>query len=497
MHVAQNEKGLFVNYSDNPVFTGKKAAFLSLGCKVNSYETDAIRKQFEEMGAESVDFDDACKGINGANADIFVINTCSVTNIADRNSRQMLRRARQNNPGAIVAATGCYAQIGAQELIDSGCADIVVGNSHKTELIDMVAQAIAERECKEGNGKDRDEVSEEQSKPASLNVTSMKDEHCYEEMQIDSCDERVRAFVKIEDGCNQFCTYCIIPYARGRVRSRSEESVLEEIQGLADKGFKEVVITGIHVSSYGHENYEKSDGFNHVPLMELIKKVAKIEGIERIRLGSLEPRIICEEFAQALAAEPKFCPYFHISLQSGCDSVLKRMNRHYSAAEFAERIEILRKVFDRPSINTDVIVGFPQEDDAEFEESKRFLEKINFAKTHIFKYSRRRGTVADKMPGQLTDAEKHARSRILDELDRKNHHAYMEKFIGERERILIETEEIIDGKAYFTGLTTRYVSVAVPAEELDGAAAVNNLADVEIQGFLNDEHLLGHIAEKS
>ena len=499
---AQNAKGKIVNYSDTAVFTGKKVAYLSLGCKVNSYETDAIRRQFEELGAESVDFDDACKGTNGVHADVFIINTCSVTNIADRKSRQMLRRARQNNPEAVVAATGCYAQIGAEELIESGCADIVVGNSHKTELVGMVAEKLQLQAgtCGEGNnllaaeelsGK---QVSEKQQSGAGvLNVSSMKDEHCYEDMMIDSCDERVRAFVKIEDGCNQFCTYCIIPYARGRVRSRSEESVIEEIKGLAAGGFKEVVITGIHVSSYGREDYEKTDGFNHVPLMNLIKEVAKLDGIERIRLGSLEPRIICEEFARALAGEPKFCPYFHISLQSGCDTVLKRMNRHYSSSEFKEKIELLRRFFDRPSINTDVIVGFPGESDEEFEQSKDFLEEINFAKMHIFKYSRRRGTVADKMPGQLTDAVKHARSRVLDELDRRNHHAFMEGFIGDHERILIEKRETFEGKDYYVGLTARYVSVAIPADEFKGSDAVNSFADVIPDGFLNDEHLTGHI----
>ncbi len=475
-----------MNNTDKLVFEGKKAAYLSLGCKVNSYETDAIRKQFEECGAETVDFDDACKGSDGIHADIFIINTCSVTNIADRKSRQMLRRARQNNPDALIAATGCYAQIGAQELIDSGCADIVVGNSHKTELIDMVAERLATGH--------HETVDECDCKNASegLNVTSMKDEYDYEDMTIDSCDERVRAYVKVEDGCNQFCTYCLIPYARGRVRSRSEESVVEEVKGLVKNGFREVVLTGIHLSSYGMKNYEQADTFDHVPLLNLIKKVAAIDGLERIRLGSLEPRIITLEFAEALAAEAKFCPYFHLSLQSGCDTVLKRMNRHYSAAEFKEKVGLLREVFDRPSINTDVIVGFPGETEEEFLETERFLRDIRFAKTHIFKYSRRRGTAADKMPGQLTEAVKHERSKVIDELDRSNHRAYMENFIGEREEILVESEEEIDGRKYFTGLTKRYVQVAVPAEEIAGTAAVNSLVKFDIAGFCGEGYLLGH-----
>ena len=483
-----------MNYSDKLVFQGKKVALLSLGCKVNSYETDSIRRQFEEAGAEIVDFDAACRGIDGG-ADIFVINTCSVTNIADRKSRQMLRRARQNNPGAIVTATGCYAQIGAQELIDSGVADIVAGNSHKSELIDLVAEKITQTVGKVL-------LSAQQS----INVSSMKDERCYEDMKIDSCDERVRAFVKIEDGCNQFCTYCIIPYARGRVRSRTPESVLEEVRGLAAKGFKEVVVTGIHVSSYGFENYEKVTAmsnaqkagadhedhvvFNYMPLLDLIRQIAKIDGIERIRLGSLEPRIVCREFAEALAAEPKFCPYFHLSLQSGCDSVLKRMNRHYDTAEFCEKVELLREVFDRPSINTDVIVGFPGETAEEFEISKAFLEKVNFAKMHIFKYSRRRGTVADRMDGQLTEARKHERSETLAVIDRRNHHDFMEQFADAEETVLIESLQNIDGKDYYTGLTARYVNVAIARDEFE-EDPVNRFVTVRTRGFLNGEYLLG------
>ena len=476
--------------TDKPDFAGKRAALLSLGCKVNSYETDAIRRQFEELGAEIVDFDSACRGTDDCHADIFIINTCSVTNIADRKSRQMLRRARQNNPDAIVAATGCYAQIGADELITSGCADIVVGNSHKSELPEKVAELLKRRGNDSRSDADAEQGEVSENEVSCMLVSSMKDEHRYEDMKIDSCDERVRAFVKIEDGCNQFCTYCIIPYARGRVRSRSEESVLEEIRDLAAKGFHEVVITGIHVSSYGRENYEKTDGFNHVPLMNLIRKVAQIEGIERIRLGSLEPRIICEEFAAALKNEPKFCPYFHLSLQSGCDAVLKRMNRHYTAGEFMEKVELLRKVFDKPSINTDVIVGFPQETAEEFEESQRFLEKVNFAKMHIFKYSRRRGTVADKMSGQLTEAEKHERSEALSVIDKRNHHAFMAEFIDSDEEILVETVENVDGRDYYTGLTARYVSVAVACSEFE-EDMVNRIVKVRIAGFLNDEHLLG------
>ncbi len=465
-------------------FNDIKVALLSLGCKVNSYETDAIRKQFEELGALIVDFDDACKGRNDVHADVFVVNTCSVTNIADRKSRQMLHRARQNNPDAVVAATGCYAQIGADELILNGDADIVVGNSHKTELIDSVYKLLESKGMTQGDAEGKEFVD--------CLVTSMKDERSYEDMIIESCEERTRAFVKIEDGCNQFCSYCIIPYARGRVRSRSTESIINEIKGLADRGFREVVLTGIHVSSFGIDNYEKNEGFDYRPLYNLIHEVALIDGIERIRLGSLEPRIITEEFAQKLASEPKFCPYFHLSLQSGSDSVLKRMNRHYTAEEFFGVTQILRKFFDRPSLNTDVIVGFPGETEGEFEECRIFLEKVNFAKMHIFKYSRRKGTVADKMPGQLTDAVKHSRSEKLSETDNANHSSYMEQFIGENEQILVEALATIEGKDYFVGLTTRYVQVAVPKEAF-GSDMVNAILDVRIRGFLNCNYLLGEV----
>lgn len=454
-----------MNYSDQAPLAQKRVGFLTLGCKVNSYETDAMREQLAALGAECCDFDFACE--NGA--DVIVINTCSVTNIADRKSRQMLHRARQTNPGALIAATGCYAQLGAEKLIESGDADIVAGNSHKSELADMIVKALGD------------------DGPADCMVTSMVHEKHYEDMRIADCEERTRAFIKIEDGCNQFCSYCIIPYARGRVRSRSEESITEEIRALAAKGYKEVVLTGIHVSSYGMSDYENElTEFNYKPLLSLVDAVSEIRGIERIRLGSLEPRIICAEFAKALAGNPKFCPYFHLSLQSGSDTTLKAMHRRYTAAEFYERCDILRTYFDRPSINTDVIVGFPGETAQDFEESRSFLEKVAFAKMHIFKYSRRAGTVADRMKEQLTDAQKHERSEVLMELDARSHHAFMESFVNCDEEVLVETVIEENGRRYCTGLTTRYVQTAFPC----AGDCVNTIVKVHVTGFLNDNCLL-------
>lgn len=476
---------------------GRRVALFTLGCKVNSYESDAIREQFINCGAEVVDYD-------GEDIDIYVINTCSVTNIADRKSRQMLHRTRQKSPDCIIVATGCYAQLGGEKLIADGDADIVVGNSHKAEIIEKVAEYLSLRS--ENNASDNNGSAEYNS----CLVTSMTREHHYEEMSISSCEDRTRAFIKIEDGCNQFCSYCIIPYARGRVRSRSVESIVGEVKSLARAGFKEVVLTGIHVSSYGFADYEHLDGsnndnsqdgsvssakqtFRYEPLLNLINAVSEVEGIERIRLGSLEPRIVCKEFAEALAANPKFCPYFHLSLQSGSTSVLERMHRHYSPDEFYRGTEILREVFDRPSINTDVIVGFPGETAEEFTESKNFLAKVNFAKMHIFKYSRRKGTVADRMPGQLTEVVKHERSCELMELDSANHAAYMDSFIGETQEVLFETVNTIDGCRYLTGLTTRYVAVAVKAPD-DAEKYINELVKIKLGNHLNTEYLSGILA---
>ena len=437
-----------------------KAALLSLGCKVNSYETERIREDMVQKGFEIVDFSET--------ADIYIVNTCSVTNIADRKSRQMLHRARTLNPDAIVVATGCYVQTEKDKEKLDEAADILIGNNHKGNIAEAVLNYI---ECRKN--------------AAETVIDDIGKEKAVESLSINDYPERSRAFVRIEDGCNQFCSYCIIPYARGRVRSRNEADILDEVRALAVKGFKEVVITGIHISSYGLDNYEtfmkkmnseseqkrNDDGlsvpgidtFDGTPLLSLVKKISEIEGIERIRLGSLEPRIITKEFAIALSGIKSFCPHFHLSLQSGCNTVLKRMNRHYTMQEFLEKCDILRKVFDRPAITTDVIVGFPGETDEEFEESKEMCKMAGFSKMHIFKYSRRKGTAADKMPGQLTEKIKHERSIELQKLDDKMRDEYISAFLGQNVKVLVE--EKTDG--YALGLTERYVQVKfkLPADD--------------------------------
>ncbi|MCR5205077.1 MAG: tRNA (N(6)-L-threonylcarbamoyladenosine(37)-C(2))-methylthiotransferase MtaB [Lachnospiraceae bacterium] len=464
-----------------------KAALLSLGCKVNSYETEKIREDLVLKGFEIVDFSEA--------ADVYIINTCSVTNIADRKSRQMLHRARSLNPDAVIVATGCYVQTEKDKSKLDEIADILIGNNHKGNIADEVLVYIEKLE--KGNCVSQDEINRN-----AFAIDDIAQEKAIESFSINDYPERSRAFVRIEDGCNQFCSYCIIPYARGRVRSRKEEDILEEVKALAEKGFKEVVLTGIHISSYGFENYEKhmknmSDvHFDGTPLLELVSKISKTEGIERIRLGSLEPRIITREFALGLSKIPEFCPHFHLSLQSGCNTVLKRMNRHYSAEEFLEKCDILREVFDRPAITTDVIVGFPGETEEEFAESMDMCRKASFAKMHIFKYSRRKGTVADKMPGQLTEKTKHERSLKLQALDDEMRDRYISSFIGQEVKILVEEE--IDG--YLQGLTERYVQVRCKMtrhdeekKEKTAEGYVSSLVKIRIIKALPDGILLGEL----
>src|SRR5699024_8509378 len=356
----------------------KKAALHNLGCKVNAYETEAMQEMLEQAGYQIVPFREG--------ADIYIINTCTVTNIADRKSRQMLHRARKLNPDAIVVAAGCYvqAQIGKEK---DSCIDIVIGNDHKKDLIRIVEE-YEERKREKNSAKNRsveewtDDISRDRE---------------YEELRLTRPGEHTRAYIKVQDGCNQFCTYCIIPYARGRVRSREMKDVVQEVRALADNGYQEVVLTGIHLSSYGID----FDGQRH--LSDLIRAVHEIEGIRRIRLGSLEPGIVTEEFAGTLAAMPKICPHFHLSLQSGCDATLKRMNRRYTSEEYYEKCRILRKYFDDPALTTDVIVGFPGETEEDFQASFDFVDKVDFYETHIFKYSKREGTKAASMPDQVDE----------------------------------------------------------------------------------------------
>ncbi|HJC80666.1 MAG: tRNA (N(6)-L-threonylcarbamoyladenosine(37)-C(2))-methylthiotransferase MtaB [Lachnospiraceae bacterium] len=411
----------------------KKAALHNLGCKVNAYETEAMQEMLEQAGYEIVPFKEG--------ADVYVINTCTVTNIADRKSRQMLHRARKLNPEAVVVAAGCYVQTQGEREIDP-CIDIVIGNNHKKDLVRIL------REYEENREKDR------AGEIGDINMTKE-----YESLHLTRTGEHTRAYIKVQDGCNQFCTYCIIPYARGRVRSREMQDVEQEVRTLAGNGYQEVVLTGIHLSSYGID----FDGQRH--LIELIRAVHEIEGIRRIRLGSLEPGIVTEEFAEALASMPKICPHFHLSLQSGCDAVLKRMNRKYTSGEYYEKCRILRKYFDAPALTTDVIVGFPGETEAEFQESYDFVDKVDFYETHIFKYSKREGTKAASMPDQVDEQIKAQRSARLIELGEKKRKAYEKKFIGRTVEVLVEEDAVIDGKNVQTGHTKEYIKIALDSEE--------------------------------
>lgn len=415
----------------------KKVALHNLGCKVNAYETEAMQELLEANGYEIVPFAEG--------ADIYIINTCTVTNMADRKSRQMLHRAKKMNPDAIVVAAGCYVQ--AQEEVGKtdDCVDIVIGNNCKKDLI-----AILEEFSTKNREKNQHQVMKD-----LVDIHHTKE---YENLNLSKTAEHTRAYMKVQDGCNQFCTYCIIPFTRGRVRSRSKQDVLEEVCRLAEHGYQEIVLTGIHLSSYGVD----LEGEN---LLSLIEAVHEIEGIKRIRLGSLEPRIITEEFAERLSRLEKICPHFHLSLQSGCDTVLKRMNRKYDSAEYYEKCILLRKYFSNPALTTDVIVGFPGETEEEFEESRAFVEKVGFYETHIFKYSRRQGTKAAAMKDQIPEQVKAKRSEILLELDQRQRQAYEALWEGKEAEILVEEEFIRDGQKYWTGHTKEYIRGAFITEE--------------------------------
>ena len=417
----------------------KKAALHNLGCKVNAYELEAIQQMLEQKGYEIVPF--------ASGADVYIINTCTVTNIADRKSRQMLHKAKKMNPDAVVVACGCYVQAAGEKLEEDTAIDLIVGNNKKKEIPEILEAYFRERE--EGRA------------ASGAWLTDMAHNREYETLSISRTEEHTRAFIKVQDGCNQFCTYCIIPYARGRVRSRRPEEVLAEVQRLAASGCQEIVLTGIHLSSYGVDLEEEQD------LLALIRTVHSVEGIRRIRLGSLEPGIITESFAEAIAALPKVCPHFHLSLQSGCDTVLQRMNRRYRSEEYMEKCRLLRRVYDRPALTTDVIVGFPGETEEEFEASRAFVEQVHFFETHIFKYSRREGTRAAAMPGQISEQEKTRRSHVLLELDGRRRREYMESFLGEERDVLFEERVQADGREYWTGHTREYLKVLVPAEKED------------------------------
>lgn len=431
----------------------KKAALHNLGCKVNAYETEAMQHLLEEAGYEIVPFTQK--------ADVYVINTCSVTNMADRKSRQMLHKAKKNNPDSIVVATGCYVQTSEKEVLNDLSVDIIIGNDRKHDLVRLLEEYSL------------DSVND--------TVDDINDgKHDFEELFIDQTKEHTRAFIKVQDGCNQFCSYCIIPYARGRVRSRRFENVIAEVERLAANGFKEVVLTGIHLSSYGVD-FEEATG-----LLELIQAVNAVKGIERIRLGSLEPKIVTEHFASELSKLDKICPHFHLSLQSGCDATLKRMNRKYTTKEYERGCELLRKYFVHPAITTDVIVGFPGETEEEFEQTKAYLEHIHFYEMHIFKYSKRKGTRAAVMPDQIDEQIKAVRSEKLIALGHDMSKEFRKFYIGKNEEVLFEEKAVIGDKEYFVGYTKEYVKVAKKTDE----NLENQIVSGRISGMLTDEILL-------
>lgn len=424
---------------------GRRAAFHTLGCKVNAYETEAMEELLQTAGYDIVPFTEQ--------ADVYVVNTCSVTNMAERKSRQMLHRAKKLNPEAVVVATGCYVQVSEEEARADAAVDLVLGNNQKRQIVTALDAYF------EGRAFD--------------DVLADVEKEQYEELEVSTVLEHTRAFVKVQDGCNQFCSYCIIPYARGRVRSRRMENVIAEIKRLAEAGIQEVVLTGIHLSSYGRE----IDGESH--LIELIEAIHPIDGISRIRLGSLEPRIITEEFVGRLKKLHKVCPHFHLSLQSGCEETLKRMNRHYTPEEYYEKCKLLRAAFENPAITTDVIVGFPGETDEEFDKTRQFLEKVHFYEMHIFRYSRRKGTRADKMENQIPEETKAQRSSILSSLESHMTKEFRTKWTGACVKVLLEERQEINGVSYMVGHTPEYIKCAVETDAPD-----NTIIDAIIEGEL-------------
>ena len=434
----------------------KRAALHSLGCKVNSYETEAMQEMLSEQGYEIVAFEEP--------ADVYVINTCSVTSMADRKSRQMLHRARKQNPEALVIAAGCYVQSAEEALLQDPAVDILIGNNEKAKLPGIL-------KAWEETGK-------------ASHVHDMSHEKQYEEMSRRQTAGHTRAYVKIQDGCDQFCTYCIIPYTRGRVRSRSLPDILSEVETLAGNGYQEVVLTGIHLDSYGADLPDKD-------LLDVIRAAAGVEGIRRIRLGSLEPRIMTEPFVRGLASVEKLCPHFHLSLQSGCDETLKRMNRRYDTQEFRACCERLRAAFDQPALTTDVMVGFPGETEEQFARTVAFLEEIRFYEMHVFKYSRRKGTRADRMEGQIPEPVKTQRSEALLKLTKEQSRAYRQRLLGATAEVLMEEPYVCRGEVWQTGHTETYVKVAVPGE----MPLMNRLLQVKVDGFLENDILRGILTE--
>ena len=444
----------------------KTVAFHNLGCKVNAYEIEMMQQNALKAGWQIVNF--------SQKADIYVINTCSVTNIADRKSRQMLHKAKKTNPKAIVVAVGCYAQTDTKGALSDDAVDIVIGNNHKEKLVDIINEY-------------------EQSHVKKAVVDDISTPIKYEDYSIEGSSERTRVDIKIQDGCDQFCTFCIIPFARGRIRSRDPKDVVDEIKRLAEAGFKEVVLTGIHLSSYGLDlrkertsyNLVAKEDYTNLDLIDVIKRVSKIEGIERIRLGSLEPRIITRQFLESISSIDKVCPHFHLSLQSGCDETLKRMNRRYTTDEYKAGVKLIREYYDHPAITTDIIVGFPGESKEEFQKTCSFVEDIDFYETHIFKYSRRHGTVADTMPGQLTEAVKAQRSDVLEKINDIHMKRFMTAVLDSTQEILTEEQTVIDGKTYTLGHTKNYIMMAI-----EGAYEKNLIIRGKVASFLQNSIML-------
>lgn len=442
----------------------KKAALHNLGCKVNAYETEAMQQLLVDNGYEIVPFTEP--------ADVYVINTCSVTGVADKKSRQMLHRAKKLNPDSIVVAAGCYVQTSKEQAMADTAIDILIGNNKKHELIEALAAFERNRE---GKGQ---EQAEGARTGKYANIIDINDKSEYEQLHLDKTAEHTRAFIKVQDGCNQFCSYCIIPYARGRVRSRSLGDVTAEVHRLADNGYQEVVLTGIHLSSYGVDNGES--------LLHLIQEIHKVEGIRRIRLGSLEPKIVTEEFARELSRLPKLCPHFHLSLQSGCDATLKRMNRRYTCKEYRRGCALLRKYFEHPAITTDVIVGFPGETEEEFAATRAFLKEMAFFEVHIFKYSKRQGTKAASMPDQISQEVKTIRSDILFEDTEKMSRDFVAWYQGKSVEVLLEEEDVVEGRACMMGHTPEYVKAIF----WEGGFKANELVKAKAQEVISDHILL-------
>ena len=432
----------------------KTVAFYTLGCKVNQYETNAMEQQFIQNGYKIVE--------NTEKADIYVINTCTVTNMADRKSRQMLRRVKEINQSAVIVVCGCYAQVAKKELEQIPEVDIILGINEKNNIVQIVEEYLA-------------------NKDNIIEVADVSKQKEFLDFGDVTYTEKNRAVIKVQDGCNMFCSYCLIPYARGRIRSRKIENVVSEIEKIAKQGIKEVVITGIHVASYG-----KDFDNENIRLINLLEEINKIEGIERIRLSSLEPTIVDEKFAQRLAKLEKICDHFHLSLQSGCDATLKRMNRKYTTARYKEATEILRKYYSNANFTTDVIVGFPGETNEEFNQTYKFLKEIGFYKMHIFKYSPRKGTVAEKLPNQVDGNIKEERSRKLIELSNNMQNEKNSQYIGKTVKVLFEEYE----NEYYKGHTTNYMVVKVQTKEQEGF--IDNIKDVEItENDTQTEELIG------